>query len=170
MILRAMTSIKIVDYQPKYQPYFEKLNRQWIEEYFVMEPLDEFVLTNPEEAILKNGGAILMALYNEEVAGTVALRKLNKATFEFTKMAVDKNFRRKGIAGELSYASFQKARSLGISKILLYSNTKNAAAIKLYEKLGFKHLPVETDIYKRANVKMTIELDKVELDKNYSEL
>jgi len=32
-------------------------------------------MTNPEEAILKPGGAILMALYNETVAGTVALRK-----------------------------------------------------------------------------------------------
>ena len=55
-------------------------------------------------------------------------------------------------------------------KIILYSNTKNAAAIKLYEKLGFKHLPVETDVYKRANVKMMIELSEVKLDNNYSEL
>ena len=63
-----MDSIQIVNYQPKYQTHFEKLNRQWIEEYFEMEPLDEFVLTHPEDAILKNGGAILMAIYNEEVA------------------------------------------------------------------------------------------------------
>ncbi len=108
-----MDSIQIVNYQPKYQTHFEKLNRQWIEEYFEMEPLDEFVLTHPEDAILKNGGAILMAIYNEEVAGTVALRKLNEVTFEFTKMAVDKNLRRKGIGEELSYASFQKAWNLG---------------------------------------------------------
>lgn len=153
--------ITIVDYRPEHQPYFEKFNRAWIEEYFVMEPLDIAVLQNPEENILKNGGAILMALYNGEVAGTAGLRKLDDGKFEFTKMAVDKNFRRRGIAEKLCYACFEKARELGADSVTLYSNTLQAAAIKMYEKIGFQHLPVENDVYKRANVKMTIELDKV---------
>src|SRR6478752_4931163 len=102
-------TITIVDYKPEHQQYFEKFNRHWIEKYFEMEPLDEFVLTQPEEAIIKPGGAILMALYNGEVAGTVALRKLEGGVYEFTKMAVDENFQRKGIAEALSYASFKKA-------------------------------------------------------------
>lgn len=153
-----MNEIKIIEYEPQHQPYFEKFNRQWIEEYFEMEALDEFVLINPEETILGNGGVILMALYNGEVAGTVALRKVNNTTCEFTKMAVDKNFRRLGIGEALSQASFQKAGDIGFTKIILYSNTKNVAAIKLYQKLGFKHVEVETNVYKRANVKMIIEL------------
>ena len=123
-----------------------------------MEPLDEFVLTNPGEAILKPGGAILMAEYDGEIAGTVALRKLDAVTYEFTKMAVDEKFRRRGIAEKLTYASFQKAKQLGAKQVVLYSNTKNAAAIRLYEKIGFRHLPVETGVYKRANVKMIMEL------------
>ena len=154
-----MNHINIIDYTSLHQPYFERLNRQWIEKLFVMEPLDEFVLTNPEEAILKPGGAILVAEYDGEIAGAVALRKLNELTYEFTKMAVDEKFRRKGIAEKLSFASFQKAKQLGAEKVILYSNTKNAAAIKLYEKIGFRHLPVEQDVYKRANVKMVIELE-----------
>ena len=156
-----MNNIIIVEYNASHQPYFEKFNRQWIEEYFVMEPLDEFVLTNPEEAILKPGGAILMAEYDGEIAGTVALRKLGDDMYEFTKMAVDVKFRRRGIAERLSYASFDKAKELGATKVVLYSNTKNAPAIKLYEKVGFKHLKVEQGIYKRANVKMIIDIDRV---------
>ena len=152
--------ISIVDYKPEHQPYFEKFNRAWIEELFFMEPLDIAVLQNPEEYILKDGGAILMALYNGEVAGTVALRKLGEATFEFTKMAVDPDFRRKGIAERLCYASFDKARELGANNVILYSNTLQAAAIKLYEKLGFQHLPVENNVYKRANVKMKIDFNQ----------
>jgi ribosomal protein S18 acetylase RimI-like enzyme len=148
--------ISIVAYEPKYQPYFEKFNRQWIEAWFTMEPLDEYVLTNPGEAILKDGGAILMALYDEVPAGTVGLRKVADTVFEFTKMAVDENFRRKGIAEAISYASLQKAKELGATKVILYSNTKNANAIKLYEKIGFKHLQVEPGVYERANVKMEI--------------
>jgi len=93
-----MNPITIINYQPKYQVYFEKFNRYWIEKYFKMEELDEFVLTNPDEAILKPGGAILMALYDGTVAGTVALRKVNDTVYEFTKMAVEERFQRKGIA------------------------------------------------------------------------
>ena len=156
-----MSQIEIVDYRPEHQPFFEKFNRDWIEEHYDLEPLDLFVLQKPQEALLNPGGAILMALYDGKVAGTVALRKIDGLTFEFTKMAVDAAFRRKGIAEALSYASFEKAKKLGAKTVILYSNTLQSAAIKLYEKLGFKHLPVEQGVYKRANVKMSIELNGV---------
>jgi hypothetical protein len=39
----------------------KKLNRSWIEKYFVMEPVDEEVVSNPEEHILHDGGTILFA-------------------------------------------------------------------------------------------------------------
>lgn len=157
-----MNNISIVNFEKEHQPYFEKFNRQWIEAWFTMEPLDEWVLTNPEEAILKDGGEILMALYDGTVAGTAGLRKISDSIFEFTKMAVDENFRRKGIAEALCYASFEKAKELGAAKVILYSNTKNAGAIKLYEKIGFTHLPVENDVYARANVKMEIDLKEMQ--------
>lgn len=151
-----MEAIKILDYEPQHQPYFEKFNRHWIEKYFVMEPLDEFVLTEPEEALLKPGGAILMAEYDGEIAGTVALRKVDTVTYEFTKMAVNEKFRRKGIAEALSYASFEKAKELDAEKVILYSNSVLTGAIRLYEKLGFKHVPVGQVQYKRSDVKMEI--------------
>jgi len=153
-----MNEIQLIGYEPEHQPYFEKFNRAWIEELFEMEPVDEWVLTNPDKAILETGGAILMALYQGHIAGTVGLRKVDEGIFEFTKMAVDTQFRRKGIAEALCYASLEKAKQLGASKVILYSNTKNAGAIKLYEKVGFRHVPVENDVYKRANVKMEIEM------------
>lgn len=157
-----MNPITIVNYQSKYQAYFEKFNRCWIEKYFEMEELDEFVLTNPEEAILKPGGAILMALYNGTVAGTVALRKINEAVFEFTKMAVEESFQRKGIAEALSYASFKKAKELGAGEVILYSNSILKPAINLYEKLGFRHVPPGIGEYKRSDVKMTIAITQTE--------
>lgn len=153
-------SIKIIDYRPEHQPSFEAFNREWIEELFEMEPVDEWVLTNPETAILDTGGAILMAEYDGVIAGTVGLRKVDDFIWEFTKMAVDKNYRRLGIAEALSYASFKKARELGARQVILYSNTKNAGAIRLYEKIGFRHVEVEQGVYRRANVKMIISIDE----------
>ena len=155
-----MNPIRILDYQPVHQPMFEKFNREWIEELFEMEPVDEWVLTNPEKAILETGGAILMAEYDGIIAGTVGLRKVDDQTFEFTKMAVYSHMRRRGIAEAISYASFRKAKDLGATKVILYSNTKNAGAIRLYEKIGFRHIPVEKGVYKRANVKMEISIDE----------
>jgi ribosomal protein S18 acetylase RimI-like enzyme len=157
-----MNDINIIDYRPGHQPYFEKFNRDWIEKYFVMELGDEFVLTDPEEALLKPGGAILMAEYDGEMAGTVALRKVDEKTFEFTKMAVDSNFQRRGIAEALSYASFEKAKELGATTVILYSNSMLTPARHLYEKLGFKHVPVGNTGYKRSDVKMEINVKDLE--------
>jgi ribosomal protein S18 acetylase RimI-like enzyme len=154
-----MNAISILEYLPEHQPYFEKFNRAWIETMFTMEPVDEWVVTNPDKAILDPGGAILMASYAGSIAGTVGLRKVDDGVFEFTKMAVDPNFRRLGIAEALSYASFKKAAELGAEKVILYSNTKNAEAIRLYEKIGFTHVDVEKGVYERANVKMEIPIE-----------
>lgn len=153
-----MASIKIFDYKPEHQPWFESLNRQWIEAYFEMENLDEYVLTNPEAAILNPGGAIVMASYEGDIAGTVALRKLNATTYEFTKMAVAERYRRRGIAEALSYACLAKAKELAAATVILYTNSKLKPAIQLYEKLGFIHLAADPEEYKRSDVKMSLTL------------
>lgn len=166
-----MNRIRIVDYRPDHQPFFESLNRAWIEKLFVMEPVDEWILTNPGKAIIEPGGAILMAEYGGMIAGTVGLRRVDDTTFEFVKMAVDENHRRRGIAEAISYASFEKAKQLGATTIILYSNTLNAAAIKMYEKLGFQHVEVEKGVYERANVKMVIAIETaVEAANSYHDL
>jgi ribosomal protein S18 acetylase RimI-like enzyme len=124
----------------KYQVDFESLNRAWIEKYFEMEPRDVYILTNPDESILQKGGHILIALYNGIVAGVVALIKLNDDTYELSKMGVDENFRRKGIAEALGRAAIQKGKELKGRFIILFSNTKLEPAIQLYRKLGFKEI------------------------------
>jgi ribosomal protein S18 acetylase RimI-like enzyme len=150
-----MGTIKIVNYTAEHQPYFEQFNRAWIEKYFWLEEIDKFVLCHPEEAIIKDGGAILMAVYNNQIAGTVALKKVTDDVYEFTKMAVSENFRRKGIAEALSYAAIEKAKMLGATKIILYSQTQLQPAILLYQKLGFEEVPLDEGLYKRADIKMS---------------
>ena len=93
-----MNRIQIIPYRAEHAYHFERLNKAWIEKYFWLEETDKWVLENPHNAILAKGGAILMATYDGVVAGTVALRKAADDVYEFTKMAVDENFRRRGIA------------------------------------------------------------------------
>lgn len=154
-----MSGINIIEYKPEHQRYFEALNRAWIEKYFKMEERDILVLTRPEEIIINKGGAILIAEYDTVIAGTVALLKVDDKTYEFTKMVVDINYRRKGIAEELCYASFKKAKELGAEMIILFSNSILTGAIAMYEKVGFRHVALENTAYKRSDVKMIITVE-----------
>jgi ribosomal protein S18 acetylase RimI-like enzyme len=149
--------LTILDYRPEHQPWFEKFNREWIEEHFWMEDIDIAVLQNPEKYIINKGGAILVATLNKEIAGTVGLKLNDEGIFEFTKMAVDKKFRGLKIGQALAEAAIQKARELGAEKIILYSNTKQVPAIALYRKLGFVEI-ANDGLYERGNIKMELAL------------
>lgn len=149
------TAIEILEYKPEHQPWFEKLNRQWIEKYFWMEPLDFQILQNPDDHIIKKGGSIFMATYHKELAGTVALKFVTPAIYEFTKMAVDEKFQGKKIGQALADAAITKSKKLGAEKIILYSNTILQPAIALYKKIGFQEIPVDGP-YKRTNIKMEL--------------
>ena len=149
--------IKIIPYLPAHQPWFEKLNRAWIEKYFWMEPIDFDILGNPELHILKKGGFIFMAEHENEIVGTVALKFSSSGVYEFTKMAVDEKFQGKSIGKLLALAAIAKANELMAEKIILYSSTKLIPALGLYRKLGFLEVPVDGP-YKRSDIKMELVL------------
>lgn len=149
--------LEIINYKAEHQPWFESLNREWIEKFFWMEPLDEKVLGNPEQHILNKGGAILMASVNKEIAGTVALKFVTLGVYEFTKMAVAQKFQGKKIGEALAKAAIAKAKELGAHTIILYSNTVLQSAVALYQKLGFREVPLDGP-YKRSNIKMELAL------------
>ena len=149
--------LEMIEYQPEHQPWFEKFNRQWIEEYFWMEPIDFDVLQHPDEYIISKGGKILVAMYNKQIAGTVALKYVDPTTYEFTKMAVDSKFRGLKVGQALGEEAISKARRLGAEKIILYSHTVLVPAVSLYKKLGFVEVPVDGP-YKRSNIKMELSL------------
>jgi len=150
--------ITIEEYKPEYRSSFKRLNLAWLEQYFYVEPVDEFVLENSETAILNDGGKILFAIRKDEVIGTVALKKMEQDCYELTKMAVDEKSQGAGAGKLLCRAAIEKARSLGALKVMLYSQTKLEAALAIYRKMGFIDIPLEEEKYKRADVKMELYL------------
>jgi putative acetyltransferase len=103
---------------------FKVLNEYWISRDFALEPADHEVLDNPKGMILDRGGEICIAEIDGEVVGCCALLSIAPAEYELAKMTVA-----------------QTARGQGVGRRLyLESNTKAAAAIHLYEELGFRHL------------------------------
>ena len=157
MIDMENSIIEIVAYRPEHQPWFEKFNRDWIEKFFWMEPLDFEILQNPDVNIIGKGGEIFMAYYQKEMAGTVALKFVESGVYEFTKMAVDEKFQGKKIGEMLAQVAIQQAKHHQAKKIILYSNTKLKAAISLYRKLGFVEIELDGP-YKRSDIKMELSL------------
>jgi ribosomal protein S18 acetylase RimI-like enzyme len=150
--------ISIVPYKPEYAVYFDRYNKDWLEEYFEVEPVDKYVLENPEEAILQHGGKILFAVHQNRIVGTVALKFVKSGVYELTKMAVAREFRGQGAGKILCRAAIEEAKRLGAHRLILYSQTSLANAIGIYRKMGFMELPLESGVYKRADIKMGMEL------------
>jgi len=153
------SEIRIVDYKPEYAQAFYDLNYAWISETYEVEPEDEKVLSDPEKYYLKDGGAILIVLYQDEPVGTCALKWSGEGIVEMSKMTVSKKKRGKKIGDLLGNAIIKKAAEMGAEKIILYSNKKGSAAgINLYRKLGFVEVPLVGADYKRADIKMELNL------------
>jgi GNAT superfamily N-acetyltransferase len=152
-------SLTIREFSDDLAPAFHDINAEWIEAMFVLEPVDREVLMNPREKIIDAGGVILFVeAEGLGVVGTGALRPAGGSAFELTKMGVTETAR--GLkAGEFLLAALiERAGQLNADPLYLLTNRDCAAAIHLYEKLGFEHdagiMQTYGALYQRANVAM----------------
>lgn len=154
--------VRILDYSPEFAKDFYELNVAWIRENFIVEKIDEEVLSKPDENILLGGGAILLAQVNGiGIVGTCALMNMGDGWWELTKMCVRQDLRGLKIGEKLFTATLEKAKQMGIEKLFLLTNAKQEAAIKLYETRGFSHSKMIMEKfgaeYERCNVAMIYE-------------
>lgn len=150
--------ITVTDYSPLYKKDFERLNREWLEKYFRVEPIDVEYFNDPEGLIIKKGGFIFFAKLGEEVVGTCALLK-HPDHWELAKMGVTEKYRGLGISNKLMDAAIQKARDMGAKEIELITNSTLIPAIKLYEKYGFViTFQGQDPLYERGDLGMKLVL------------
>jgi len=77
---------------------------------------------------------------NGYLAGNLSLipyRYQGKRCYLIANVAVDPAYRRKGIARSLTITAIDHARERGIDEIWLHVRSENAAAMNLYQSLGF---------------------------------
>lgn len=118
-------------------PAFATLNIAWIKDLHVVETSDQYMYDYPE-IYIQNGNSVFSVHIDGEVAGVCALKQDSEDGYELTKMAVDPKFQGQGIGKILMEAVENYAQNdMGLSKIYLLSNTKNAAAIRLYKREGW---------------------------------
>jgi N-acetylglutamate synthase-like GNAT family acetyltransferase len=152
-------ALSIREFSDDLVPAFRDINAQWIAAMYSLEPADRKVLDHPREEIVERGGDILFVeAQGLGVVGACALLKTGEGQYELTKMGVLETARGAKAGEFLLRAVIARATEMDAKLLYLLSNRKSAAAIHLYEKLGFQH---DAEImrtfgarYERCNVAM----------------
>jgi ribosomal protein S18 acetylase RimI-like enzyme len=155
-----MMETEIVTWKPEYTADFVRLNKQWIEQYFKLEACDLKTLGDHKGVIIDAGGQIFLAKRDGKVVGCCALiHHGDDETYELAKMAVDPEAQNCGAGYKLGLVLIAYAKNLGVKEIFLEANTKLAASVHLYEKLGFKAVADYHAEYARCNLFMKLRVE-----------
>lgn len=159
-----MSGIAVVPFRRELAAEFRRLNLDWIERLFKVEAPDLKVLDDPEGAIIASGGMIFFALDGAETVGTVAMIRVTAERCELAKMAVATDHQRRGIGELLGAAGRDWALAQGFRTLFLETNSRLGNAIRLYERLGFRHAPwPQKSDYARGDVYMEMKVHKSRL-------
>jgi GNAT superfamily N-acetyltransferase len=150
---------EILKWSPELTEHFVRLNKQWIEHFFKLEECDLKTLGNPKGVIIDNGGQIFFARHGSSIVGCCALiHHPDDGTYELAKMAVDPCSQNCGAGFKLGSALIEYAKSIGVHEIFLEANTRLAASVHLYEKLGFVPINDYHAAYDRCDLFMKIRI------------
>jgi GNAT superfamily N-acetyltransferase len=154
-------AVEIREFLPGDEEAFRRLNEEWIIRYFALEKKDVEALSKPHETILDPGGRILFAVRDGAAVGCCALVAMGPGEFEVAKMAVTETAQGLGIGRRLLEATIEAARAAGAARLFLETNSVLTPAIRLYESVGFRHVPAErrkASPYARSDVQMELML------------
>src|SRR4030095_8785722 len=126
--------VEIIPYTPQYRADFERITREWFEEYHLsVEPFDERLFADPDQ-VLATGGAIFFARCCDEIVGSCGVMKhSDPEEFELIKLGVRRLYRGMHIGQRLVQAALEHTRrSASPQRIVLYTNTRLVVARFLY--------------------------------------
>jgi GNAT superfamily N-acetyltransferase len=87
------------------------------------------------------GGRLLLAFSDEQLAGCIALRKLDSNTCEMKRLFLRPEFRGKGLGRDLVHSLINEARSIGYKQMRLDTLPgRMDSAIALYRAIGFREI------------------------------
>jgi DNA-binding MarR family transcriptional regulator len=152
--------LEIVEFTDALAPHFDRISREWVEEMFRLEAEDIAMIENPRARVIDKGGTILFVRDPElGIIGTCALMPMADGGVELTKMGVLKSARGRRAGDFLMRQILKRARQMQVQDLFLLTNSKCAAAIRLYEKYGFRHdddiMRRYGDRYERCDVTMS---------------
>jgi putative acetyltransferase len=110
-----------------------------IDEYFDPAEFAEELASLPGKYTPPNG-QLLLAHYDGDPAGCVALRRINDRTCEMKRMFIYAEYHGKGIGRALGEALIRDAKTAGYAIMRLDTSVRQFEAQSLYLKLGFRRI------------------------------
>jgi len=110
-----------------------------INEYFDPKDFEEELASLPGKYSMPEG-KLLLAFYNDQPAGCVALKKIDDHSCEMKRMFVYPEFHGKGIGYALAKAIIDEAKKIGYSSMKLDTSIRQIEAQNLYQGFGFKNI------------------------------
>lgn len=155
--MNTLSFITFAQATAQQQATFAQFNLAWIEEYFVVEPKDEYSLNHPYQTIIEPGGQVLFGINEQnEAVITCALLHAGTHLFELSKMGMKPSEKGKGYAQQMVEATLREAHKLGAKVVFLESNRILTNALYIYEKCGFIEVPMLPSPYARADIRMEL--------------
>ena len=109
----------------------------FVEEYGFEKFRNGLEIQNNQDYI-NNGGNLWIALDEDEnVIGTIALKKHNDEEAEIKMLYVRKDYRGKGLSKELYNKLIKKSKEMNFNRIFLGTYDKLDRAINFYQRRGF---------------------------------
>ena len=92
--------------------------------------------------VLAGGGAFLVAYIDDVAEAAPRCGGWTRRPPKSKRMYVDPSVRGRGIGRALVEALEREAQLVGVTTIVLETGTRLASAIKLYEAMGYTHIPL----------------------------
>ena len=149
--------VEIIDYEERYKQDLEDISLPWLLEYDLLEPVDLEMLADPHRFVA-GGGRVLLARWGREITGMVMLELQGDGVCEALKFGVKEAYRERGIGTVLMEAVIQAARDAGQKTMVITSNHKLKAALRIYEELGFEYVTYSDKWFQLSDIRMELEL------------
>lgn len=145
--------MEIIRYQDKYKNDFIQLNLAWIERFYKVEQSDIDVLEHVDEHI-QNGAMVYFAIQDETVLATCMIEPHKDNVWEICKLASAGQYTGTGAGSAVFEACINYAAENGAKKILLVTGSILKPALHIYQKYGFKEIPLNKEEwpYERAEL------------------
>jgi len=134
-IVQAQSSQAVQHARELFQEY-----AAWLGISLCFQNFDQELAELPGE-YMPTSGRLLLAQQDSDIAGCVALRKIDEGTCEMKRLFVRPNFRGKGLGRRLTESIIKEARQIGYERMRLDTLPGwMDRAVAMYRSLGFRDI------------------------------